>query len=602
MSIKKTITVNAETEDAVKAIARLEKQMSDLDNQVKDISESTKDIQKSTKSAAKGFRGIGLAIKAAGVGLVLKAFSMLKDIMSSNQKVVDAATTSFNFLAIAFNDLFKFIESNVEPVRQWFKEIFENPQETLKNLGEAIKANLVERFESLIEVAGLVGKTVKHLFAGEWNEAFETAKEAGKELVDVATGVDNSVEKIADAVTTAADALVDYATTTWEAADAMTELNNQSQIAEARNERLLKGFMLQAERLRQVRDDERKTIDERIKANDDLADVLDEQERVMLENANLGVRNAKAKLALDENNVEAQVELENAMMRLLDVEETVAGFRSEQLVNEMGLQREQLELQDLRTEGENKVLEILRRGDIETETNMMKRANTERQLTITVFENERARLQSKIDSLTEGTIAHQQAINELEVLEANHTNYLRGESQKRSEQAKSFTQQSVAIAAQAFGALSEMNLKKYGEEEEEQKKAFEENKKAQISLTRVNTLTAIVSALAAPGVTPFPIKIANAATAALIGAANIKKIRQTEFQSSEDGTDSATKAASVSVTPDINIVAASNTNSRLAQMADQNGRPMRAYVTAQDVTSAAALERNVIERSSLTGK
>ena len=52
----------------------------------------------------------------------------------------------------------------------------------------------------------------------------------------------------------------------------------------------------QAEQLRQIRDDESKSIEDRIKANEELALVLDEQEKAMKENAAIAVASAAAEL------------------------------------------------------------------------------------------------------------------------------------------------------------------------------------------------------------------------------------------------------------------------------------------------------------------
>ena len=600
MAIKKTVQITADSEAAIKAFEDMQKKIEELDQQVRNLNTTTESVDKSAKSVAKGFKGVGLALKAAGVGLFLKAFGMLQEIFMTNSKIVDGFTTVFNFLALSFNDFFKWVEGSVGPIRDYFKSIFNDPKQAVMDLGQAIIDNLVERFESLIEAAGFLGDAIGHLFKGEWSEAADAAKEAGKEMVDVFTGVDGSVEKISETVTEGVRALGEYTKSTWNQAEAMTNLNNQALVAEARNERLLKGYMLQAEQLRQLRDDERKTIDERIQANKDLGAVLDEQERVMRENAQLAIDNARAKLALDENNTEAQIELENALYRMLDVEETVAGFRSEYLINQMGLEREALELQDMRTEGENKVLEILKRGDAERTTNQRQRMDMERALTIETFNNEKARLQAKIEALTEGTLAHQQAMNEMEMLEAQHTNYLKSENQKRAQNDMANFQQGVQMAGAALDALLQLDTKKFGESEAEQRKAFEHQKKGQLAATAINTATAVISALATPGLTPWPVRIANALTAGIMGVAQSRKIKATQFQGGgSSGQDAGGMVARAAVTPDVNIVQAANTNKSLGRMIEQNDRPMRAYVTSQDVVSAASLERNVISNATI---
>ena len=61
-------------------------------------------------------------------------------------------------------------------------------------------------------------------------------------------------------------------------------LRQEAEVAMVENEKILKRYMLEAELLRQQRDDVRLSFKERIKANQDLEKVLKKQEKVMVEN------------------------------------------------------------------------------------------------------------------------------------------------------------------------------------------------------------------------------------------------------------------------------------------------------------------------------
>ena len=93
----------------------------------------------------------------------------------------------------------------------------------------------------------------------------------------------------------------------------------------------------------QIRDDESRTIEERIEANNKLAEVLNEQERLMLANVDALVAAAQAqfdKNASQENQIallEAQAEREGVLAQ-------IEGFRSEQLTNINSLERERQDL------------------------------------------------------------------------------------------------------------------------------------------------------------------------------------------------------------------------------------------------------------------
>ena len=161
-------------------------------------------------------------------------------------------------------------------------------------------------------------------------------------------------------------------------------------------------------------------------------------------------------------------------------------------------------------------------------------------------------------------------------------------------------QQGVQMAGAALDALLQLDTKKFGESEAEQRKAFEHQKKGQLAATAINTATAVISALAGSALTPWPVKIANALTAGIMGVAQSRKIKATQFQGGgSSGQDAGGMVARAAVTPDVNIVQAANTNRSLGRMIEQNDRPMRAYVTSQDIASAASLERNVISNATI---
>jgi hypothetical protein len=281
------IDVVANTTEASKEIADLKKQVENLSQEVVDSNKATQDslnaLTKTTEQSAKGIKGMGLAIKAAGVGLFMKVLEGFKELLFTNQKVVDASATAFKSLEIVFNDLFKLVESNIAPITEYFKKIFNDPQKAVADLGKAIKENMIERFNSALEVLGYLGTAIKKVFEGDFDGAIEAASNAGKEFTDVLTGVDDSFDKTVELVKEVAVATADYAKSTLKAADASVQLAKQAELAEVQNVGLLEMYDRQAEQQRQIRDEERNTITERIEANEKLKALLLLQNDAMLE-------------------------------------------------------------------------------------------------------------------------------------------------------------------------------------------------------------------------------------------------------------------------------------------------------------------------------
>ena len=305
--------------------------------------ESTK-AQKGVGGISKAFKGMGTAIKAAGIGLVVALLAKLMEVFSKNQKVLDVFNTAMTALSIAFNDLFGFISNNIGTVTGYFKELFEDPSVKIKELGTAIKDGLVVRFNEFLEVLGLVGKAFGQLIDGEFSKAFDTIKEAGVQVVDVYTGVDDSFEKVTETI-------VKYTTETLKQADAITQTAKAADRAAVQFAMLNAQFLKDAELQRQIRDDETKTFEERIEANNKLNTILEEQQKLQREQVQIGIDAAQNQYDINASE-ENFIALQESKVAMLELEETITGQLSEQKTNQVSLEKELLETQkEVRAEG-----------------------------------------------------------------------------------------------------------------------------------------------------------------------------------------------------------------------------------------------------------
>lgn len=366
MAKKITIDLEAKTDRAINNIDRLGQEIQSLNVQVasgnRDTVEGLRGIEVASNSTAKGIKKIGTVIKATGIGLLLTAFAKLREVFMQNQKVADLFATSFEAVSILFNDFVNFVINSYDTVVGFFKGIFEDPLGSLRAFADAFKSNIQERFDSYLDTLGFLASAVKKVFSGDFKGALEDVKNAGKESIDVLTGVNNSFDRGVEVVKNVTKATSDYVKETVKVAKTNTDLQKASEIAIAQNRIILEQKDREAEKLRQIRDDESRTIDERIEANNKLAEVLKEQERLMIANADVLLASAQAqynKNASQENYLallDAQAEKEGILAQ-------VEGFRSEQLTNVNALEREkadfikenfQKELDDAKLVAENK--------------------------------------------------------------------------------------------------------------------------------------------------------------------------------------------------------------------------------------------------------
>jgi len=331
LEVKSNISgISKDTEAIIAAIKGAKEETKGLSKETENVGDASKKSVGGVKKLTVGFKTLA---KATGfIFLMNKAFEVFQEILGKNQKVVDAFDIAMESLSIVFNDLFGFIENNVGAITGFFKDIFENPAERVKELGTAIKEGLIDRFNQALEVMGLVARSFGQLIKGEFSEAFDTIKEAGKETVDVFTGVDKSYEKVSETIKT-------YVAETVKSAKATIELNKAAELARVQVQGLIEEYDRQAEKLRQVRDDETKTFAERIEANTKLGQVLKEQGEEMQKLVDIQVNAAQVEFNKNKSQ-ENLIALTEALNEKKAVEAQITGFQSEQLTNQVSLEKE----------------------------------------------------------------------------------------------------------------------------------------------------------------------------------------------------------------------------------------------------------------------
>lgn len=639
------VTIELELKNNIKD---LEKKVSDLVEKFDQTEESIKNIGKSTKNAeggikglVNGFKGMGLAVKALGIGLVMEAFNMFKEVLSKNQKVVDLMNTALEALSIVFNDLIKLIFDNFPKIVAFFKDVFEHPVENLKKLGNAIKENLIERFNSFLDTLGYLSSALKELFSGNFAAALDNVKKAGKESVDVLTGIPDSADKITEAAKKGAAALTAYGKKVLDAAEKLVQLKNNAQLAAAQQARLVEQYDRQAEKLRQIRDNDLKSIDERIKANDELKEVLDKQEKAMLAAADAQVASARADVQKN-NSIENQVALINALANADGVVAQIEGLRSEQDSNRNALIKERLDLQKSQVEGISNVAI----AEKQAATELIKNEDEKLKAQLNNLEQEKKiqleRLQNNINSYKAGTQARVDAENEfntkkqeleaaIRTKEDEIATYNYNKQSERLQAELSNEQNSLSMRLQALKEYNDLaqNSTQISEEEKRkiqketlaQEKVLNKQKLAMATQTLanmstlfdqgstegkafavaqalINTYQGITAELATKTATPFEfgIKLANIATTAAIGFKSVNDILSTNMESAGAGDTSAPSVTSSA--PSFNVVGTSGIN-QIAQTIGNNQQPVRAYVVSQDVTTQQALDRNIVKSASL---
>lgn len=562
----------------------LKKSVESVENSAKKTADNTskgfKNLQGTLNRVKQGFSGVGLALKSIPVRLAQEGFNVLKEVFFSNQTVADAYAIALQAVKNIFTTFVNFVLDNSDKVVGFFKGIFEDPLGSLKDFAAAFKANIQERFESYLDTLGLLASAVKKVFSGDFAGALEDVKGAGKEFVDVLTGVDGTVDKVAETLPKVTKAVTGFVKEAIDGAEAQVKLANAAELAAANQERLRITNLKAAEEQRQIRDDISEDIDKRIEANTKLGEILEkgiQQEKVLAE---VTLAAANAALANDTKNIQLQAEQIRALAAVAEIEERLGGQRSEQLTNEIALQQEKLDLIVANNEQESNLRQIELQGAIEVEKSLFKRFELEKQL----LDEQLALAELNLEKTSE--------IFDEETLQFKNALRARDEAKAQSEAAQ------TAITIAEEDARREIGLTTLSLISQAAGKQSVLGKAAAIAQTIINTKEAVTNALKGA---PVPFNFALAAATAAFGARQVADIISTKVPGETMGMSASVGGAQGTVpettAPDFNIVGASPVN-QIAQ-ALNNQQPQRAFVVSGDVTTAQELDRNIITESGI---
>tara|TARA_E500000318_G_C3568736_1_gene216860 strand:- start:3864 stop:5666 length:1803 start_codon:yes stop_codon:yes gene_type:complete len=597
---KRTIEIQAKTgaaETDLQKIASILEGIADkMDSAADSIDEGFKDIKKGAEDTKKSIFSFGNLFKAGGVfALAEKALGFVTEAFKNTQVGADLLQVSQEALSRVMNDFFTFLSDNIGTVTGYLKSIFEDPRTAISNLIKTIKENLIERINSAIEVFGFLGQAISAVFKGDFDAAAEAAKNAGKEMVDVFTGVDNTFDKTADSI-------INYGKEIITASQNSVKLQREAEKLEAVNQGLIESYDIQAEGLRQIRDDETKSIDDRLAANEELKTVLEEQEKVMKANAQAIVDAAQARF--DSTGLqEDEIALIQAKNELAAVEARVTGMMSEQLTNENSLRKEKLELMN--------ELQLIGKSDIEREQAEAAQLRDQRIGTIEreiSDEKMKAELLLAVEKeyndtlkqITEDAQAERKANQDIADAEELKAKKAVADAMAMIEQ------QNIDNIAAGFQLLGQLA----GENKALQAAALIGESAVGVAKTIINTQSANAAALAqgaslaistagASLAAAKGIVAANNVAAGLSIAANVAATAQGLAALGEGGSPKKMENPKAATPPAFNVVGAAPENQLAETIGQKEQTPIKAFVVSNEVSSQQELDRNITEEASI---
>ena len=360
MAIEKTIILKADMKEALDRLGAVEKSL-------EDINDTTKKTEQSTGSLATGFKGVGLAMKAAGFALIMKLVDNLTEALMKNQEIADTVETVFNSVGIVFKLLtdtiinvytavaessdnfdalgrvaknvmdialtpfklaFDGIKLGVQSLQlTWEKSVFGGKGKDVERINE-LTANIENTKQSIVDTKDALIQSGKEI-VGDFVEAVG-------EITNIATVVQDEFKNTFEGVTVSS---------IIEQGKAITETKANYELLALAQQRLVEQYDIEAESQRAIRDDVSRSIEERIAANDTLGEVLKEQNIAEQAAVDAQIASLQKRIELEGTSRDLTNEIFALETEKIAIVAKVKGFEAEQLTNINGLLQEQRDLE-----------------------------------------------------------------------------------------------------------------------------------------------------------------------------------------------------------------------------------------------------------------
>jgi hypothetical protein len=632
MAITKTIEIDVDELKAIGGLENLAKTFKEVDKvteksieNIDKVGESAKKQSKTMKLLESSVKAVGTSLKALGIGLVIAVVAKLTEVLSTNQKVVDTFNNVSTAAGIIINQLidsFTKIYDKISEATGGFNALGEVVGSIAKGVFNNLKLVVYElqigfyglklAYESVFGDDEGVKEAQKNL-TELGGKVKDTLKDQVKQAKNVYNNIGEAVTEVVDGVTilategTKAISEIDVKSA-YSQAESLNRSKKNFELLALQQARLQLKYQNQAELQRQIRDDDTKGINERIKANDELAKILDKQFEAESNTIKQRINSLQQEQKLLGFTQERSNEIYQLQTDLIDVEERLNGARSEQLTNTNSLLKEQKDLIQSQVDTQNEFAIKNKEFAAEQEKTELGKLEKQKELIALQAELDLAELERKKLLYAEGTQARVDAENEYVLKKQETDQALITNQQATNEQLKKDEQ----ALADAKAAIQNANLDNVTAGIGVLKGLFEKNKAVQkglllaesaagIAKTIINTQVGNAKTIAQVGLpAAAPLVAANNIASAISIAATIAATAKGLAALGGGGASGGGASAgggTPTPAPSFNVVGNSGVN-QIAQTLG-NQQPMQAYVVANNVTTQQSLDRNIVNNASL---
>ena len=553
---------------------------------------------KSIKAVNLGFKSMKFAIISTGIGALVVVLGSLAAAFASSEE----GQNKFNKLSTIMGAIVGNLVDKLADLGELLIKTFEQPQAAVKKLGDLIKENLQNRLEGLTNLIPTLAKSIKLLFEGEFKAAATVAADSAGQILWGVESITESLGDAKDAVTEFIDEQIEESNLAAKVADMRAKadkIERKLLVDRSKLESDIALLRLKARQENEFSAEERKQalLDAQVLEDE----LLDRETKALQLRAAAQTQENKFSRSNKENldkEAEAQAAVNRQVARRANVARTLQRelntINNQILAEAKALSAEEQKLIEDRIKKEDELFKFLSEAQA------------------TAQEKEIMALVAKYDKAFELAQGNAQAELELEQaqkdqLAAINEKYRQEQEKQNLESSKKEAEDKAKLESQKIDGVKNTlttisNLAQLfaGESEEQQKKAFKVQKAvstAQALIDTYQSATAAFKSLAGiPAIGPA-LGAAAAAAAVTAGLLNVKQIQAQQFQggSSSSAQTPNFSAGITSQAPDFNVVGQSGFNQVATALGQQNNTPIQAYVVSGDVTTAQALENNIID-------
>lgn len=629
MAVVKTVKINVDTGGSVKELKKLEKGVDKVGDEAKQTQASMatltggagarfKGLITSIKSVALGFKSIGFAIAASGIGLIVITIAALTAAFKGSESgqnkfseimgVIGAVVGNLVDILADLGDLIIGIFSGdsdaIKSLKSFGKSLFDVVGLPLKNTIDTVKA---------------LGKAMAALFSGDIKGAFNELKNGVKDIK-------NNFNEAGDAIRGAGDAMGDFIEQNKkEAAQAQQVAKDRNKadkierdliVDKAKAEREIAELRLKAKDLNKVSVEEREAA--LLKVLDIQNDLIDRETEVLTLRRDAQIaengfaRSNKENLTAEQDSIAAVIEIETRRTnQKRQIQRELTAAENERSANAKAIRTEEAAAQkvlDAEEAKRVKAKELQAQKDVDDEVKRLAKiqevedfyflkglereiSNIERKAEADILELESLKAHKSLIEAVE-----QESSDKIAALVKTASDKTAAKSLASEEKTNKDSEDDAVRLKNAKIAIVGQGLNTIGALAKEGSTLSKGIAAAQASM---NTYQGVTAALSATSVVPDPmgsaLKVANAVAVGVMGLVNVKKILSTKPVMS--GAPSA--GVSAPPAPAFNLVEGTADNQINDSINLGNQEPIQTYVVSGDVTTAQNLENNIITESGL---